>query len=382
MAMKFLIAPDSFKESVEAKQAAEAIKKGLEKAFVGYNEAVTYDLLPVADGGEGTMKVITEALGGTFVTTTVTGPLGTPVEAIYGYIESERKAIIEVAEACGLHLVPQALRNPLLTTTYGVGQMIQDAIKRGARELVIGLGGSATNDGGLGMLASLGAVVTMNEAVQGDYAGKDLASVQSISLEKVFETLEGIKISIACDVENPLVGPKGASHTFGPQKGATEEMVMQLDQGMQNFASVLAKVTGQDVAAMPKGGAAGGLGAAFMVLKATMQSGVSLVLDTLHFENYLTDCDYVITGEGSVDSQTADGKTISGITAMCQPKNIPVIVVAGRVADDIDNLYEMGVSAVFGIVDSAKSLPKALEDGEASLVKTSENIGRLIRTLK
>lgn len=379
-AMKFVIAPDSFKESVSADKAALAIQTGLEKAFEG--QEVVYKTVPVADGGEGTMAVITNALQGEFVKCKVMGPLGMPVEAVYGYCSEERKAIIEVAEGCGLHLVPVEKRNPLFTTTFGVGEIIRSAIERGAKHLIIGLGGSGTNDGGIGMLTSLGAKFYDAQGEIRALCGEDLSKIKEVDIKPVQELLKDVKIEIACDVENPLVGPKGATYTFGPQKGADKTRVRILEGGMNVWASVLEETLNRNIGDEPKGGAAGGLGAAFLTIGGVMKSGVDLVLESVHFEDCLQDADYVITGEGSVDSQTADGKTISGITKRCQKRDIPVIVVAGRVADGLDALYDMGVSAIFGIVDSAKPIDKALLDGEKSLVKTAENIGRLIKTIQ
>ncbi len=371
--MKFVIAPDSFKESVDAYNSAIAIKTGLQKVY----KSAEFVILPVADGGEGTMQVLTDALEGEFVELMTSCPLGHSVNAKYGYIASENKAIVEVAEACGLHLVPHQQKNPLNTTSYGVGEIIKNAIAKGAKEIVVGLGGTATNDGGIGLLNSLGAVY--NEGNLDARTGADLSQITSVDLTKVFETLKDIKFSIACDVENPWIGENGATYTFGPQKGATPEIANTLEEGMKNWCTIFGTaINNPNISNEPKGGAAGGLGGLLLGLGATMRSGVDLVLETLHFEKHIEGADYVFTGEGSIDSQTANGKTISGITKLCVSKNIPVIALAGRVADDIDTLYDMGLSAVFGIVDSAKSLEQALADGEKSLIKTSENIARIL----
>lgn len=376
-AIKFVIAPDSFKESVSAEKATLAIQAGLEKVFTGEN--VIYETVPVADGGEGTMSVITRALKGEFITCKVMGPLGMPVEAVYGYCKEEEKAIIEVAEGCGLHLVPHDKRNPLFTTTFGVGEIIRSALEQGAKHLVIGLGGSGTNDGGIGMLSSLGAKFYDAKEEIRVLCGEDLSKIKKVNLQPVYDLLKDIKIEIACDVENPLVGPQGATYIFGPQKGADKTSLRILEGGMNVWAMALEKAVGKNIGDEPKGGAAGGLGAALLALGGTMRSGVDLVLESVHFEERLEGASYVITGEGSVDAQTANGKTISGITKYCKKQDIPVIVVAGRVADGLEGLYDKGVSAIFGIVDSAKTLEEALKDGEKSLSKTAENIGRLIK---
>lgn len=376
--IKFVICPDSFKESVSAFNGAKAIRAGLEKAFINKDVNVKFQLLPMADGGEGTMEVITRNLGGDIITHIVSGSLGNEVEATYGFIASESMAVIEVAEGCGLHLVPIEKRNPMETTTFGVGELIVHALKNGAKKLIIGLGGSATNDCGIGMLSAMGAKFYDGSSEIKATTGKDLAYIKRMDLTEVYTLLQGIEINVACDVENPLVGEYGATMVFGGQKGATKEIKDILEANMNSYANVLEEYFNKDIRGLKKGGAAGGLGAAFITLNANLISGIELVLNTIDFENKVKDASYVITGEGSIDSQTANGKTISGIAKACRKYNIPVIVLAGRVADDIDNIYDIGVTSILGIVDGAKSLEIALKEGEKSIKKTAENLGRII----
>lgn len=376
--IKFVICPDSFKESVSALNGAKAIKSGLEKAFINKDVNVTFELLPMADGGEGTMEVITRNLGGDMVTHMVSGPLGNKVNATYGFIESKNIAVIEVAEACGLHLVPIEKRNPLETTTFGVGELIVHAIKGGAKKLIIGLGGSSTSDCGVGMFNAMGAKFYNETEEIKPLSGKDLIFISKIDLTEVYSLLDGVEINVACDVENPLLGEYGANMIFGRQKGATEEIKEILESNMDSYVTILEGYLNKNIRDLKKGGAAGGLGAAFITLDGKLMSGIELVLNTINFESKVKDADYVITGEGSIDSQTTNGKTISGIAKICSKYNIPVIVLAGMVADDIDDIYDIGITAILGIVDGAKSLEAALKDGEKSIKKTAENLGRII----
>lgn len=372
--VKFVIAPDSFKESLDAFQASNAIKKGIQKIF----ENAEFELIPMADGGEGTSEVIINAQNGEFRKVKVTGPLSEEIEAKYGYVSKEKKAVIEVASACGLHLVEKERRNPLNTTTYGVGEMILDALNNGAEHFVIGLGGTATNDGGLGMLQALGAKAydcSGNEIGRG---GKELIKIERLDLTSLDSRLKDISIEVACDVENPLIGDYGATRTFGPQKGADSNIIEQLEIAMTNYAKIIEKTINLDIANMPKAGAAGGLGGAFLLLGCKLIKGIDLILKHTEFEEKIKDASYIFTGEGSVDSQTQYGKTIAGIASIAKRHKIPIIVLAGKVGDDIEELYDFGITSVFGIVDRPKSLEEALKDGYNSLKKTSENIARLL----
>ena len=375
--LKFVIAPDSFKESVNGFEASEAIKGGLQNIF----KDAEFDLIPMADGGEGTTKVIVNAQKGEFRKIIVTGPLGEKLEATYGWLLEEKKAIIEVAEACGLQLVERSKRNPMNTTTFGVGEMLLDALNNGAEHLIIGLGGSSTNDGGLGMLQALGVIALDIKGNELGLGGKELIKIHKLDISKIDPRLKNISIEVACDVQNPFVGDTGATKTFGPQKGAIGGIAEELELGMINFAKVVAKTFGIDISNIPKTGAAGGLGGAFLLLKGRLIPGIDLVLKHTKFEERIQAADFIITGEGSIDGQTKYGKTIAGVAGTAKKYNIPTLVLAGKVGDDIDELYEMGVTSVFGIVDKPKSLEEALKAGYNSLEKASENIGRLIKAL-
>lgn len=371
---KIVIAPDSFKESLSAFEAGQAIKEGLQKA----NPNCEYVLLPMADGGEGTREVITHAKHGKTLETKVTGPLGNRIKAKIGYVENEKLAIIEVADACGLHLVPIDQRNPEITTTYGVGELIQFALNQGARNFIIGLGGSSTNDGGFGMLQALGVIGKNKDNQIIKFGGMQLLHLHSLDFSQMDERLKDCHFKVACDVDNPLVGELGASYIFGPQKGANIEMVKRLDKAIEHYGDIVSQTLQIEVNTMKKAGAAGGLGAAFIILNAELQNGIDMVLEATNFENVIKDADCIFTGEGSIDSQTKYGKTISGIAKLSKKHNIPLIALGGRVTDDSRELYQIGVSAIFCITDEAKELEKALQDGYKSLVKVSENIGRLL----
>lgn len=364
--VKFVIAPDSFKESLDAFQASNAIKKGIQKIF----ENAEFELIPMADGGEGTSEVIINAQNGEFRKVKVTGPLSEEIEAKYGYVSKEKKAVIEVASACGLHLVEKERRNPLNTTTYGVGEMILDALNNGAEHFVIGLGGTATNDGGLGMLQALGAKAYDRSGNEIGRGGKELIKIERLDLTSLDSRLKEISIEVACDVENPLIGDYGATRTFGPQKGADSNIIEQLEIAMTNYAKIIEKTINLDIANMPKAGAAGGLGGAFLLLGCKLIKGIDLILKHTEFEEKIKDASYIFTGEGSVDNQTQYGKTIAGIANMAKSYNVPIIVLAGKVGDDIEELYNFGITSVFGIVDRPKSLEEALKDGYNSLKKT------------
>jgi len=372
--VKFVIAPDSFKECVDSFIASKAIKEGVSKIF----KNAEFELIPMADGGEGTVEVIINAQKGEFIKVKVFGPLGEKIEAKYGYIEKQKKAVIEIAQACGLNLVKKEKRNPLYTTTYGVGEIIIDALNRGAKHFIIGIGGSATNDGGFGMLKALGANAYDSEGKEVGLGGKELDKIRSIDLSKIDHRLKDVILEIACDVENPFIGDNGATKTFGMQKGADGSMLEELENGMINYAKVIKENYGLDISNMPKAGAAGGIGGAFLLLGGDLIKGIEMVLEHTKFEERAKDANYIFTGEGSIDSQTKYGKTISGIATVAKKYNIPTFVLAGKVGEDIDDLYDMGVTSVFGITDRPKNLEESLKDGYNSIKKASENVARLL----
>ncbi|SEM70440.1 glycerate kinase [Lihuaxuella thermophila] len=372
--MKFLLAPDSFKECMTAKEAALVMKEAVHRVFP---DADTL-LLPVADGGEGTLDVLTYATGGTMVETRVTGPLGDPVPARYSILGDGRTAVVEMAQASGLQLVPPARRNPLLTTSYGTGELIKAALDHCIEKLIVTIGGSATNDGGAGMLQALGAKLYDANHKPVAFGGGSLGEVSRIDLSSLDPRLRQITIQIACDVSNPLVGPRGASHVFGPQKGATPEMVSQLEANLTHFADIVRKQTGVSLHHVPGAGAAGGLGAALLLCGGQLVPGIDLVLDVLSFEDKLTGADYVLTGEGKIDDQTPDGKVIAGIVKRARKANVPVIAFAGSVLPGYERLYEQGLLSVHSIISKPCTLDEALARGAENLLRTVENTIRLL----
>lgn len=377
--MKVIIAPDSFKESMTSKEAADSIEKGFKAVFPD----AEYIKIPVADGGEGTVQALTDATGGSIIKKTVTGPLGTPVIAAYGLLGDGRTAVIEMAEASGLHLVPRHLKDPLNTTTRGTGELIADAASRGASEIIIGLGGSATNDAGTGMASALG-VRFLNEGGQEiPDGGGSLYTLASIDISGLSPDLKHIRIRAACDVENPLTGENGASYVFGPQKGASEETKMVLDRNLRHFADVLRRQHDIEADSVKGAGAAGGLGAGLIAfLQAELQRGIDIVLDTLSFSDQIKGADLIITGEGQIDGQTIFGKTPAGIAARASAQEIPVIAMAGSLGKDFEHVYNIGIAAVFSIVPGAVSLEDALVSGRFNLESTARNAAALYQTAK
>ncbi|WP_424161050.1 glycerate kinase [Bacillus amyloliquefaciens] len=377
--MKVIIAPDSFKESMTSKEAADSIEKGFKAVFPD----AEYIKIPVADGGEGTVQALTDATGGSIIKKTVTGPLGTLVNAAYGLLGDGRTAVIEMAEASGLHLVPRHLRDPLNTTTRGTGELIADAASRGASEIIIGLGGSATNDAGTGMASALGVRFLNEEGQEIPDGGGSLHTLASIDISGLSPDLKHIRIRAACDVENPLTGENGASYVFGPQKGASEETKMVLDRNLRHFADILRRQYDIEADSVKGAGAAGGLGAGLIAfLQAELQRGIDIVLDTLSFSDQIKGADLVITGEGQIDGQTIFGKTPAGIAARASAQEIPVIALAGSLGKDFEHVYNRGIAAVFSIVPGAISLEDALVSGRFNLENTARNAAALYQTAK
>lgn len=375
--MKFLIAVDSLKGSLSSIEANKAVAEGLLKA----NPYFSIQSLPVADGGEGTVEALVYATGGQFVDSVVTGPLGQPVRARYGILGDKMTAVIEVAEACGLPLIPKDERNPLFTTTYGVGELILDAIEKGCHDFIIGLGGSATNDAGVGMLQALGYQFFTKAGELAGLGADAHKEISRIDIGKVPEQVKAAKFRVACDVNNPLYGLNGAAYIYGPQKGATPEMVIKLDEGLRNFANVVLEQLGTDLQSISGAGAAGGLGAAFAgFLEAELESGVELILELARFEEQLQGVDLVITGEGKMDRQTSMGKAPAGIALLAKQHKIPVIALAGDISEGNPSLHESGITAYFTIVGGPTSLEKAMkpETTRTNLIRTGEQIGRVL----
>lgn len=377
--MKIVIAPDSFKESMTAQKACDAIERGLKK-IIKNAEIIK---VPMADGGEGTTQSLVDATGGKFYHTESTGPLGEKVNSVFGILGDGKTAILEMASTSGLEIVPREKRNPMLTTTFGTGELIKKAIDMGVSTVLIGIGGSATNDGGAGMIQALGGKLLDKNGNQIGFGGGKLSEIERIDLSEVDERLKNIKIIAACDVQNPLTGPTGASHIFGPQKGADKEMVEILDENLKHFAEIIRKDLGKDIENVPGAGAAGGLGAGLMAfLSAELKKGIDIVIEYSKLEEKMNGVSLVITGEGSIDGQTRFGKTPYGVAKTAKKHNIPVVALAGNVGKDTDILYDFGFDAVFSIMPGVQNLETALKDGEKNLERTSENIGRVIETFK
>jgi glycerate 2-kinase len=374
--MKFVLAPDSFKESMTAKNAALAMEKGILSVFPDA-ECV---IVPMADGGEGTVESLVSMTNGEIIKTEVLGPLGEKVIAEYGLLGEGQTAVIEMASASGLELIKPEHRDPLVTTTYGTGELIKHALNKGVSRILIGIGGSATNDGGAGMLQALGVSFKDKNGEELPFGGGSLNRLDSIDLSGLDGRIKMVKIDVACDVTNPLIGKNGASAIFGPQKGATPELVEFLDHNLAHFAEVIKQELGKEIAYLEGAGAAGGLGAGLMAfLNAHLKKGVELVIEYTGLEERVKGADYVFTGEGSIDGQTLFGKTPYGVATIAQKYSIPVIAFAGKIGKGIEPLYDHGFTAIIGILKGVTSLEEALELGEANLAFAAENICRVLK---
>ncbi|MCV2402031.1 glycerate kinase [Marinomonas sp. C2222] len=374
--MKIIIAPDSFKESLTALEVANAIETGFSCIY----KNAEFIKVPMADGGEGTVQSMVDATHGSFIDIEVTGPLGNKVLAQYGILGSQQNAntqtaVIEMASASGLHLVPREDRNPLVTSSYGAGELIKDALDRGIKHIILGLGGSATNDAGLGLAQALGIKFKNIEGEELSSGGLALAELHKIDMSEVHPLLASCKIDVACDVDNPLCGEYGASAIFGPQKGATKEMIEQLDSALGHLADVIVKMGGEDHRLFPGAGAAGGMGLGVKsFLDAELKPGIDIVMETVGLADHLENADLVITGEGRIDGQTVFGKTPMGVLKQANQKNVPTIGIAGTLGKDAEAILEHGMKAIFPIIPALDSLDKVLADAEKNLINTSRNI--------
>ena len=379
--MKVTIAIDSFKGSLSSLEAGAAIAEGIKHVFADADVVIR----PLADGGEGTVEALTCGMGGTLETITVTGPLGTPVTCQYGIIPETKTAIMEMSAAAGITLVAAHERNPLKTTTYGVGEMILDAIHKGCRRFIMGIGGSATNDGGIGMLQALGydfLDASGNPIPLGAQGLESLAQIQTLH---VIPELQECSFKIACDVTNPLCGPLGASAVYGPQKGATPEMIRQMDGWLNHYAVLSKSVNPNADACFPGTGAAGGLGFAFSAFtNAVLESGISIVLTETKLEDYVKDADYVITGEGRLDAQTVMGKAPIGVANIAKKHGKKVLAFSGCVTEDAILCNEHGIDAFFPILRGVVSLEDAMNSDNArkNMIATVEQVFHLIKTIQ
>lgn len=375
--MKAVVAIDSLKGSLSSMEAGNAIAEGIYRA----DAEAKVEVRPLADGGEGTVDALVQGMNGSLRKVRVTGPLGDKVDAAYGIIEEEKMAVIEMSAAAGITLVPDEKKNPLFTTTYGVGEMIRDAIEKGCRKFVVGIGGSATNDGGIGMLQALGYDFLNSKGNAVPYGAKGLEDLAEIRKEHVLPELAQCEFKVACDVTNPLCGPLGASAVYGPQKGATPEMVREMDQWLADYAKLAANCSERADAEHPGTGAAGGLGFAFLTFtNAVLESGIKIVLEETKLEQYIQDADIVITGEGRLDGQTAIGKAPVGVAKLAGKYKIPVLAFAGSVTKDARKCNEEGIHAFFPILRGITTLEDAMdaENARRNLMETVEQVFRLI----
>jgi len=369
--VKVVIASDSYKESLKAIEVCEAIERGFRAIFPN----AKYVKIPIGDGGEGTVESLVDATGGRIISISVTGPLRESVQAFYGVSKDKKTAFIEMAAASGLQHVPVEKRNPLITTTKGTGELILHALNQGAEYIILGLGGSATNDGGAGMLAALGVRFINDKGEVIDPSGGTLHSIVAIDFSQMDPRLKGVKIEAACDVDNPLVGMQGASFVFGRQKGANVEMMKELDENLKHYANILKRYVSFDVSEIPGAGAAGGMGAAVIsVLKGDLRRGIEIVLNYTNFDKHIEDADLIITGEGRIDEQTAYGKAPVGVAGRAKRFSVPVIAIGGSVSSDYSAVYEKGIDAVFSITTRPMTLEEAYRVAEENIEMTTKNI--------
>ncbi len=374
--MKIVIAPDSFKESLSAMEIATEIEAGFREIF----PQAEYRKMPAADGGEGTVEAMVAATSGQRIEVTVTGPLGEPVQAFYGLLGHDEIAVIEMASASGLALVPPHLRNPLKTSSYGTGELIRCALDAGARRFILGIGGSATNDGGAGMLQALGVHLRDTDGNEIGPGGAELARLASIDTSHLDHRLKGCVVDVACDVNNPLTGPTGASEIFGPQKGATPEMVRQLDDGLRHYSQIIARDVGRRVTDVPGSGAGGGMGAAMLAfLDGRLRPGSEIVTEAIGLDAALADADLVVTGEGRIDSQSIRGKTPVGVARVAQAHGVPVIGLGGCLAADSALVHQHGIDAVFCAVRKPCTVAEALQEAAFNVRSAARNIAATLR---
>lgn len=374
--MLIVIAPDSYKESLTALEVATEIEAGFREIFPD----AEYLTLPMADGGEGTVAAMVAATDGRLVEVEATDPLGNPVKACYGLTGDGKTAIIEMAAASGLTLVPAALRNPLITTTFGTGELIKAALDMGARHLIIGIGGSATNDGGAGMLQALGVRLLDQNGSEIAFGGGALLNLDRIDISCMDTRLGSCSIEAACDVNNPLTGPGGASAIFGPQKGATPEMVALLDDNLSHFSGLIIRYLGLHVDSASGAGAAGGMGAALLAfLGARLRPGIEIVMEAVGLETYVKEADLVITGEGRIDSQTLNGKTPIGVAQIAKRYGKPVIGIAGCLASDAAVVHGHGIDAVFSALSQVSTVDEALRNAAVNVRMASRNIAATLK---
>jgi glycerate kinase len=367
--MKIIIAPDKFKGSLTAEEVVIAITEGIRS----FNPEIEVIQFPLADGGDGTAFILTNHFKGKFIPIKVHDPLFKIIEAVYGYAERIKTAFIEMSAASGLRLVPKEKQNPLYTTTLGTGEMIRDAISRGAERIILGIGGSATNDAGIGMASAIGYIFLDPAGIELKPVGENLEVIYSIKDSNLLFNPSEIDVHIACDVDNPLYGRRGAAYIYGPQKGAEPDTIRKLDKGLRNFAKIVRKKYGKDISRLPGAGAAGGLGAGAVVfLNAHLRSGIELVMDITGFEEELKTADLILTGEGKIDKQTFQGKVIDGVARLAGKYNIPILAVCGEMELKAQELKKHGIIESRSLVNHFGSLEKALKNTRIGIIEITK----------
>lgn len=375
--VRIVVAPDSFKGSISAVAVANAMEQGILSVFPDA-EIIK---VPIADGGEGTIEALIVATGGQLIAQEVRGPLGDSVEARWGILGDGETAVIEMAAASGLLLVPSEKRDPCITTTYGTGQLIKAVLDRGIRKLIVGIGGSATNDGGMGMAQALG--VSFLDAFGSELpgGGAALKLLSRIDISMIDSRLLETRIVVACDVDNPLCGPRGATAVYGPQKGATIEMVAELDAALANYAAIAKDATGKDVAECAGAGAAGGVGAGLLFFtKAKLQIGVEIVLEAVHFSDIVKMANFVITGEGCTDFQTAYGKAPVGVARIAKNHNVPTLCLSGSLGNRYEEVLQCGISGLMSIIPSPMNLEDCMNDASELIEKATARLCQVVKT--
>ena len=372
--MKIVLAPDSYKGSLTAQEICRAMSAGVKRLF----PKADIVSVPMADGGEGTVNSLIDATGGRIIYKTVTGPIGEKVDSFFGVMGDGKTAVIEMAAASGLPLLSKSRQDPRITTTYGTGELIIAALEEHCTRIIIGIGGSATNDGGAGMAQALGYHFLDNKGCELPRGGLALKNLTQIDNSKRDPRLNSVEIVIACDVTNPLIGPSGASAVYGPQKGATPEMVEELDRALQNYAHVIQKDFGLEIANYPGAGAAGGLGAGLMVFAgAHLQRGIEIVIEAIGLKQKLKGADLVITGEGRIDGQTINGKTPIGVARAAKALNLPALAVAGGIGPGVEMVFQRGIDGVIPIVDRPMTLEEAIDQAADLVTNATERLLRI-----
>ena len=373
--LKILVAPNAFKESLSAIDAARAIANGVRRGLPNARVAE----IPIADGGDGTLEAVISGTRGRILKARVMGPLGNKITAEYGITGDGKTAVIEMSRASGLALVPPVRRDPMRTTSFGTGQLIQSVLNLGVKRILLGIGGSATVDGGIGALQALGVSFVDRNGKSVGHGGAGLLAIEKIDLSHLNPGLKRVELLVACDVDNPLTGPKGAAAVFGPQKGATPAMVKQLDHGLARLAVLIAQTTGRQFARIPGTGAAGGIAGSFLgLLGAKLRPGSALVFDLLKLDEIVPKMDWVITGEGQIDFQTQFGKGPGMLAKLAARHGVPVVGIAGSVADNAGKLSSKGFTALFSITNQPMDLASAMQGAPRLMERVAEQVARLI----